>query len=81
MRYDFAVTQARAINLHSILLVALCCPSQLQMQGVSRLRLVLALAVGLTLLRARQGERLTFAFANASAKRDIGRAIAHPLVP
>ena len=62
MRYDFAVTQARAINRHSILLVALCC---LQMQGVSRLRLVLALAVGLTLLRARQGERLTFAFANA----------------
>ena len=31
--------------------------------------------------RFRQGERLAFAFANALAKRDISRAIAHPLVP
>ena len=37
-------------------------------------------AVGLTLLQARQGERLVFAFANALVKRDISRAIAHPLV-
>ena len=36
--------------------------------------------VSLTFLRARQGEHLAFAFANASAKRDISRAIAHPLV-
>ena len=28
--------------------------------------------VSLTLMRARQGERLAFAFANALAKRDIG---------
>ena len=37
--------------------------------------------VSLTLMRARQGERLAFAFANALAKWDISRAIAHPLVP
>ena len=37
--------------------------------------------VSVTLLRARQGECLAFALANALAKRDISRAIAHPLVP
>ena len=30
---------------------------------------------------SRKRERLAFAFANALAKRDISRAIAHPLVP
>ena len=38
-------------------------------------------AVSLTLLRTRQGERLAFAFANALAKLDVCRAIAHLLVP
>ena len=32
-------------------------------------------------LRAGQWELLAFALANALAKRDISRAIAHPLVP
>ena len=36
--------------------------------------------VSLTLLRARQGELLAFALANALAKQDISRAIAHPIV-
>ena len=35
--------------------------------------------VSLTLLRAGQWELLAFALANALAKRDISRAIAHPL--
>ena len=62
IRYDFAVTQARYSSKPVV-------SSRLQWhiskdKGASRV-------CGLTLLRTKKGEHLAFAFADASAKRDI----------